>query len=278
MSPLETVLVIALLAILLREGFRSRKRRFSRRRSAEAEALIPMISVVDVDPAFHVGPLGPDRERSEVLFLGGGGVLILGSTTDFEAWILAVLAKSAYRMFEFGTCTGRTTYLWARNSPPDAVVTTITLAPNQLEVYAGRQSDDEVDWKNALDESRFEEFLYTGTPEATKIEQLFGDSKAFDETAYHGSMDLVFVDGSHAYSYVISDTQKALRMIKPGGLILWHDYDGPEAGRGTDVALIEIARELKLFRIEGTRTVGYRAPSGSDSPGLPRTSTKSSPN
>jgi hypothetical protein len=260
MSPLEVVLVIALLAIILREGFRSAKRRFWRRRSAEAEVVIPTISVVEVDPAFHVGPLGPDREQSEVSFLGGGGVLVHGSTTDFEAWILAVLAKSARRMFEFGTCTGRTTYLWARNSPPDAVVTTITLAPDQVEAYVGEHSDDEADREHALDESTFEEFLYTGTPEATKIEQLFGDSKTFDETPYHSSMDLIFIDGSHAYSYVMSDTQKALRMITPGGLILWHDYEGPAAGRGTDVALIEIAKELKLFRIEGTRTAGYRAP------------------
>jgi len=34
------------------------------------------------------------------------------------------------------------------------------------------------------------------------------------------------VDGSHAYDYVVNDTQLALRLLsKRGGTILWHDYD-----------------------------------------------------
>ena len=35
----------------------------------------------------------------------------------------------------------------------------------------------------------------------------------------------MFVDGSHSYEYVLSDTEAAWKMVKPGGLILWHDYD-----------------------------------------------------
>ena len=49
-------------------------------------------------------------------------------------------------------------------------------------------------------------------------------------------------------------------MIRSGGLVLWHDYDGPLAGRGTDEALVELAGELPLRHIEQTRMVVYRAP------------------
>jgi len=37
-------------------------------------------------------------------------------------------------------------------------------------------------------------------------------------------MDVVFVDAGHTYPYVKSDTENALSMLRPGGVILWHDY------------------------------------------------------
>ena len=36
-------------------------------------------------------------------------------------------------------------------------------------------------------------------------------------------MDLVFVDGAHSYDYVKNDTEKGLEMLRPGGVIAWHD-------------------------------------------------------
>lgn len=259
MTPLEITFLGILVAIVVREAVRSSKRRRRRRKLAEAEALIGRMQLAELDPVFESGPLGPDRELSEVVFLGGGNSLVPGSTTDLEAWILAVLVKRATRMFEFGTGTGRTTYLWARNSPPDAVITTITLAADQTALYVDGPTDKASDADTAIEESAFTEFLYSGTDVAVKVEQLLGDSKVFDETPYIGMMDLIFVDGSHAYSYVMSDTRKALRMIKPGGLILWHDYEGPATGRGTDLALAELAQKLPLRVIEGTRMVAYRS-------------------
>ena len=264
MIILIVVLASALACTLVWIGRRlyrdSQERR--QRRLADRHGVIPIekVPVTAIHPDFVLGPLGPDRERTEIVMVGGGGYVVPGGTTDFEAWVLAVLAKRASRMFEFGTCTGRTTYLWARNSPPDATVTTLTLGPEQRELYQASDTDRAEDRDIALEESDFESFLYTGTDVSHKVKQLFGDSKLFDESPYARQVDLIFVDGSHAYSYVVSDTQKALRMIRPGGLILWHDYEGPLVGRGTDVALVELARELPLFHIIGTRMVGYRVP------------------
>jgi hypothetical protein len=36
-------------------------------------------------------------------------------------------------------------------------------------------------------------------------------------------MDLIFVDGAHSYEYVKNDTVKGLEMLRPGGIIAWHD-------------------------------------------------------
>jgi hypothetical protein len=35
---------------------------------------------------------------------------------------------------------------------------------------------------------------------------------------------LVFVDGSHAYDYTVTDTETAMNLVKKGGVIIWHDY------------------------------------------------------
>jgi predicted O-methyltransferase YrrM len=163
-------------------------------------------------------------------------------------------------MFEMGTCTGKTAYLWARNSPPDAKVVTVTLAPDHLGDYTTESTDDPTDVRFALRESSHTDFLYTGTAVAHKVEQLFADSKALDVSPWAGQCDLVFVDGSHAYSYVVSDSAKALELVAPGGLVLWHDYAGPRHASGVFRALNELAQRIPLVRIEGTTLVAYRKP------------------
>ena len=42
-------------------------------------------------------------------------------TSDYEAWIISVLSKKSNNIFEFGTCSGKTTYLMALNSNKDAL-------------------------------------------------------------------------------------------------------------------------------------------------------------
>jgi predicted O-methyltransferase YrrM len=257
---LAFALFLAALGFAARQAYRALVRR--RRRRAEdllGRPAIPPLRLHELDELFRTGPFGPEL-GSEVHFIGRGGIEVPGGTTDSEAWILAVLAKRAHRMFEFGTCTGKTAYLWARNSPPDAVVTTLTLAPEHAALYRADPHDTSSDREHALAESRFQTFLYSDTEVEPKIVQLFGDSKQLDETPFLGKMDLIFIDGSHAYSYVQSDSEKALRMIRPGGLILWHDYRGPLGGKGTDRALIELAQRLPLRHIAGTEIVAYRAP------------------
>jgi len=64
-----------------------------------------------------------------------------------------------------------------------------------------------------------------------RIEQLFGDSTTFDFSAFENSIDLFFVDGFHTYANAIVDTRAAWRCLKPGGLIVWHDYPWPDVQR-----------------------------------------------
>jgi Methyltransferase domain len=253
---IANLLLLLLLGLAVAKIDRLYRKHRRRRLFWHAPAKVPVAPLTEVDPRFVQGPLGMRRE-SEVQLIGG---CVHSGTDTYEAWILAVLAQRARRLFEFGTCTGRTAYLWARNSPADARITTLTLSPDELQAYRQSVKDHLADTEIALRESCFRNFYYSGTEVEPKIEQLYGDSKELDETAYLGRFDLVFIDGSHAYSYVASDTAKALRMVRPGGLILWHDYVGPWHVQGVFQFLNELSGELPLRQIEGTALVYYRAP------------------
>ncbi|MEX2572506.1 MAG: class I SAM-dependent methyltransferase [Gemmatimonadota bacterium] len=254
---LNALLLIATMAAFL--TMRKYRQRLYVCEGRELAPAIPLVSLGQFDDAFESGEHGPTR-ATEVHFIGNGDG-VPGGTTEREAWILAVLAKRASRLFEFGTCTGRTTYLWARNSPPDAHIATITLTPDEADEYRHEGGDSRRALQTARLESRYTRFMYSGAPAEEKVEQLFGDSKELDERPFAADCDLVFVDGSHAYSYVKSDSEKALEMVAPGGVVLWHDYKGPNSdAEGVFRYLNELARELDLVQLQGTNLVAYRAP------------------
>jgi predicted O-methyltransferase YrrM len=230
----------------------------------DGSAPIRSVDLAEFDASFRQDGLGPTL-AAEVAFIGSGAG-VPGGTSDREAWVLAVLAKDRRAFFEFGTATGKTTYLLARNSPADARVTTITLSPAEVGAYSGQRGDARAASRSALAESRFATFRYSGTPVEHKVEQLFGDSKQLDTTPNRGRFDLIFIDGSHAYSYVLSDTSKALEMLAPGGIILWHDYTPFRKG-GRDVvrALNQLRSQYRLVRLRETTLVAYRHAAGATS-------------
>ena len=250
-------ILFAALAIILTRLLRDRA--FRKQRGIFTPWPIPTISLQTLDTVFYVTEFGPSLD-TEVSFIGRGPIIVPGGTSDAEAWVLAVLAKRANRFFEFGTCTGKTAYLWARNAASDARVVTLTLSPEQQREYAKVDGDSDVDTKFALEESTFTNFLYSSTTAANSIEQLYGDSKHFDETPWRDYADIVFVDGSHARSYVESDSVKAMRIVKPGGLVLWHDYAGPRHAPGVFAALNALAKRFELKHVQGTTFVAWRRP------------------
>jgi Methyltransferase domain len=241
------------LGLALRRLLIHRARR--RQRNLFSRWPIATVPAGEIAPVLAAGPLGPGTE-SEIVAIAN--YRVPGGISDLETWILGNLAKTASLIFEFGTATGKTTYLLARNAPADARVVTLTLARSAAHLYREESTDDPDAKRAALAES-LTEFTYAGTEAAAKITQLFGDSKDFDEGPYRGRCGLVFVDASHARSYVESDSCKALRMVRPGGTVFWHDYSGPRRTPGVFAALNALAHEMPLRHIAGTMLVVYRA-------------------
>lgn len=249
------LLSLFLIVVLANAWLRERARR---RRTTLFGGRHPVrrVRLADFDPVFAETAYGPSLEAA-VTYVGRADKGPVGGTTDKEAWILAVLAKRANTLMEFGTCTGKTAWLWAVNSPSDAKIVTLTLAPEEAAQIVDR-SDSTRATSDAIRESAFTRFLYSGTDVAAKVDQRFGDSKAFDETPLIGRADLIFVDGSHAYSYVRSDSAKAIAMCAPGGVVLWHDYD--PGNRDVYRALNELSRDIDLVNLADTTLVAWRRP------------------
>jgi hypothetical protein len=58
------------------------------------------------------------------------------------------------------------------------------------------------------------------------------NSRTFDFSPYHGSVDLVFIDGDHSYEGVRSDTVNAFKLLKDRrSVIVWHDCCVSPEGR-----------------------------------------------
>lgn len=57
-----------------------------------------------------------------------------------------------------------------------------------------------------------------------RIELIVGYLKTPDLSYLYGTVGMVIVDGGHSYEVCKSDTQKALKLVKPGGVIVWDEY------------------------------------------------------
>ncbi|WP_422014522.1 class I SAM-dependent methyltransferase [Reyranella sp.] len=133
-------------------------------------------------------------------------------------------ALAPARHFEFGTWEGFGTALVA--SVTDAEIWTINLAE-------GESGPDGKTLYGATDSGSFVGRLYRQAGYANRVHQLLSDSRALDTSCFEArQMDTVLIDGGHTPEVVASDTKKALRMLRPGGTCVWHDFcPDPEALR-----------------------------------------------
>jgi predicted O-methyltransferase YrrM len=144
-----------------------------------------------------------------------------GLLQDIDISLLVSLFKSigARIIVEGGTFTGGTTSILACKFD---IIFTIDV-------------DDGVFDKSKTLEGQIPEILprtQVGSlcRECENVIQLFGDTTNGDDIkrmrnviATYGKIDGMFVDFSHRYEDVLSDSINALSMVRNGGLIVWHD-------------------------------------------------------
>jgi len=167
-------------------------------------------------------------------YLGGGEVVIL---------IALLRAVSPKAMIEFGCNDGTTArrvldhvHSIERYIGIDAERghrTTLKCQQSEVPLIPGR---------NARDDSRFVLIQ--------KDSRTLGES--FDEPC-----DAVFIDGDHSYDGVMNDSAIASRLLRPGGVIIWHDYGNPAVEVTTALDHLH-ANDWPIVHIAGTWLAALR--------------------
>jgi len=201
---------------------------FGRTRRVPLTQLFPGIAEVDVrvPRAFDRDP-NASMSATEVLSVGA---------------IVSLLQPR--RILEVGTYQGNTTLALAANAPEGARVTTLDLPPDAHDMSL----DVPETMRNPTAPAEVgRQFRDAALP--ASIEQVFGDSATHDWGTLPGPFDLVVIDGCHFESYVRSDSENAMGVLAPGGIIVWHDYGVIE-----DVARVvdSLAARLDIAVVLGT--------------------------
>ena len=151
------------------------------------------------------------------------------------------------RHLEFGTWEGFGATLVGQNS--DAEIWTINLPQGESSgdgesLYGSSDAGGNIGWR------------YRAAGLGPRVHQLLCDSRDFETSGFADDFfDTVLIDGGHTPDLVANDTDKALRVLRPGGLCIWHDFC-PDPGAlsrnlaplGVVQAIVEnIARWQPLF-------------------------------
>ncbi|GAB5403886.1 MAG: hypothetical protein Aurels2KO_21170 [Aureliella sp.] len=231
------------------------------------EALMPVtVPVADGNKAI-VGDVPFDLQSASLAELFEGGDQI--ETTMFprlirnhewampehELLTLGALAKQLKPklVVEFGTFMGGSTLAMASNLPEESRIVTVDLEPDKRPEHEHGMGIGLLEFEVGC--------LFHGTRYESKIEQRFANTVEFSDEDLVGKADLVFVDADHTYEFAKRDTETALRLVKPGGAILWHDYSwAPE-----NPECVGVTKTVNEFRdqyggcrqISGTRFAIY---------------------
>lgn len=215
-----------------------------------AAALIPTVRLRDVFPA------GMERGAIRLEnFLGHWGNVSVETVCKI---CLIVRHLKPRRILEIGTYNGMTTLQMALNAPPECTIYTLDLPPDQEPAIPPSELD-------RLVARSFRARFGTSTGsyfrgrEDLSIVQLLGDSTTFDYASrIDGPLDLVFIDGAHDYESKRIDSENALRLLAPGGVVLWDNYrdvSNPEVTR----CLADLGAGLRLRHLRNTMLVAHRS-------------------
>jgi len=232
-------------ATIFSQAWRRRSRRL-RGVTRGQETRLPVAGWREVFPAKPIVLAQPKKNQGDVNL---AELSVLASA--------AASVSSGQEIVEIGTFDGRTTLNLAANSAPHLAVFTLDLPPDAQPKYALAPGE-----RAFVEKPRSGRHFVEAPPDwagpAKRITQLFGDSATFDFSAHHGRAGLVFVDGSHAHDCVIADSETALKLVAPKGMIVWHDY-GVWEGVTQALEEIEASRRLGLRHIRGTSLVVWKS-------------------
>jgi predicted O-methyltransferase YrrM len=241
-SATETGAPAIALSELVRRHWSSIARETPEEPTAFQRPAIPVfVRAVDIDALSDT--LGVTEDSRAIPTDRGKSLLSWTMEVD-DAPILAFLYRhwKAQRHLEFGTWEGAGAVLVARCT--SAEIWTLNLPGGEVSAdgtahYERGFAPDEPVPDGALpvrtdastgqvyrtDAGAFIGWQYRAAGYGSRVHQILADSRAWDTSAFpDGFFDTVLIDGGHTSDVVTSDTEKALRLLRPGGLMIWHDF------------------------------------------------------
>ena len=190
------------------------------------------------------------------------------------------MIESRKIVLEIGTYNGATTRLIAINLPR-AKIHTLDLPPDisKEQLHQSKLPKDDF---HLIGNRRVGEAIVSD-PAITNVTQHYGDSATWDFSPVQG-LDFVFIDGSHTYEYLRSDTIRCAEAAAGRATLVWHDFDYchydvvryltemASAGlpvrhiASSNMAMMDYDRSLHLAKIRavgnGSRSVSVRGSEG----------------
>jgi predicted O-methyltransferase YrrM len=210
-------------------------------------------------PQVQLHDLLPVEEITDVTILPTSGNFIpWDSSFAKDAMYLSLICRAihAKQVFEIGTLYGYTAFLLALNTSESARIFTLDIPAD-----AGLALNATIsDVATRIANYKANQLIFQGSPVEGKITVLKGDSANFDFSRWYGQIDVFFIDGSHSYEYVKSDTEHALKCCHSGSVILWHDY-GRWGVNGVSKYLHKLSQQFPtLSRLPGSSMAVLRVP------------------
>lgn len=158
---------------------------------------------------------------------------------DAESIMTVCRNAGSQCILEIGTANGVTTFSMAQNSPV-AKIYTINILPEEAESGTG----------GTLITGAFQKkFIgsYFREKNISNIYQIYANTRNWEPNI--GQIDVAFIDGCHDRDFVINDTLLVLPYMRPGGFILWHDFNPELAASHNWIA--EVCQAVMLLRKQG---------------------------
>lgn len=149
-----------------------------------------------------------------------------GNDTPLDRWKMetddAPILEYLWRLWqprrhlEFGTWEGFGATLVGQST--EAEIWTVNLPQGEAggdgeSLYASSDAGGNIGWR------------YRAAGLAPRVHQLLCDSRDLETGRFAADFfDTVLIDGGHTPDLVENDTDKALRVLRPGGLCVWHDF------------------------------------------------------
>ncbi len=158
----------------------------------------------------------PPEQLVDFALTGGNGFL---QTSQVRSEIVGLATLVAERrpktVVEIGTAHGGTLFLWCRLAHPEATIVS-------LDLPGGIHGGGYPYWKS---------WIYRRFPVGSQhLHLMRGDSHKPEMFAQlksvlpgDGKVDFLFIDGDHTYDGVKADFEMYSGLVRPGGLIVFHD-------------------------------------------------------